>query len=123
MESEKSEIKNSIEIYDGQFRGNILVLGRTDSGKTYFIQQLALNGIFGNIEKTHWVSGVTISDTRKAQIQSCFSNEIEFYNVNSYEDLNELINYSKELNEESDEEFISSNNNENENFLGKKNIK
>ena len=46
METEK-EIKNTstIDIYDGQFRGNILVLGRTDSGKTYYIQQLALNGI------------------------------------------------------------------------------
>ena len=43
--------KNTIDIYDGQFKGNILVLGRTDSGKTYFIQQLALNGIFGNLEK------------------------------------------------------------------------
>ena len=92
MESE-SEIKNTptIDIYDGQFRGNILVLGRTDSGKTHFIQQLALNGILGNIEKTHWVSGVTISDTRKAQIQSCFSNEIEFYDISSYEDFDELI--------------------------------
>ena len=39
-----NETKNisTIDIYDGQFRGNILVLGRTDSGKTYFIQQLQL---------------------------------------------------------------------------------
>ena len=120
----KSDVKNSLEIYDGQFRGNILVLGRTDSGKTYFIQQLALNGIFGNIEKTRWVSGVSISDTRKAQIQSCFSNEIEFYNVNSHEDLNELIDYFKELNEENDQEFVNNNDNDNvnETFLGEKKI-
>ena len=80
METEK-EIKNTstTDIYDWQFRGNILVLGRTDSGKTYYIQQLALNGILGNIEKTPWVSGVATSDTRKAQIQSCFANNIEFY--------------------------------------------
>ena len=115
MESE-NEIKNvsTIDIYDGQFRGNILVLGRTDSGKTYFIQQLALNGILGNIEKTHWVSGITISDTRKAQIQSCFSNDVEFYDISSYEDLDELINYFKEINEETDE-IVN-----NENFLGEK---
>ena len=73
--------KNTIDIYDGQFRGNILVLGRTDSGKTHFRQQLAFNGIFGNLEKTFWVSGIILSDTRKAQIQSCFSNDIEFFEV------------------------------------------
>ena len=112
---------STIDIYDGQFRGNILVLGRTDSGKTYFIQQLALNGIFGNLEKTYWVSGITLSDTRKAQIQSCFSNEIEFYDISSYEDLNELINYLKEINEDNDE-IVDNSNVNNENLLGEKKI-
>ena len=120
-EVEKKNV-STIDIYDGQFRGNILVLGRTDSGKTYFIQQLALNGILGTIEKTHWVSGVTISDARKAQIQSCFSNEIEFYDINSYEDLNELINYFKEINEDLDEIIDDNNVNDSNNFLGEKKI-
>ena len=111
---------STIDIYDGQFRGNILVLGRTDSGKTYFIQQLALNGIFGNLEKTYWVSGITLSDTRKAQIQSCFSNEIEFHDISSYEDLNELINYFKEINEDHGEILDNSSVNINENLLGEK---
>ena len=113
--------KNTIDIYDGQFRGNILVLGRTDSGKTYFIQQLALNGIFGNLEKTFWVSGITLSDTRKAQIQSCFSNDIEFFDINSYEDLNELINYFKELNQDTDE-TESINYDVNNSFFGEKKL-
>ena len=108
---------STIDIYDGQFRGNILVLGRTDSGKTYFIQQLALNGIFGNLEKTYWISGITLSDTRKAQIQSCFSNEIEFYDISSHEDLNELINYLKEINEDNDDVNV---NNDSSVTLGEK---
>ena len=29
-------------IYDGKFNGDILVLGRTECGKTTFIQKLAL---------------------------------------------------------------------------------
>ena len=121
METENEKNISTIDIYDGQFRGNILVLGRTDSGKTYYIQQLALNGILGTIEKTHWVSGVAISDGRKAQIQSCFSNEIEFYDVNSYEDLNELIDYFKEINEDVDEHIDNNDNvNINSNFLGEK---
>ena len=113
--------KNTIDIYDGQFKGNILVLGRTDSGKTYFIQQLALNGIFGNLEKTFWVSGIILSDTRKAQIQSCFSNDIEFFDVSSYEDLNELINYFKELNQDADE-TDSVNYDVNNTFFGEKKL-
>ena len=113
--------KNTIDIYDGQFRGNILVLGRTDSGKTHFIQQLALNGIFGNLEKTFWVSGIVLSDTRKAQIQSCFSNDIEFFEVQNHEDLNELINYFKEINQDVDE-TDSVNYDVNNSFFGEKKL-
>ena len=35
--------------YNGQFRGNILIVGRTGCGKTTF---LGLNNFFGNIIKT-----------------------------------------------------------------------
>ena len=35
-------------IYDGQFLGNILVVGKTGCGKTYFLQKLALNKFFAN---------------------------------------------------------------------------
>ena len=36
-------------IYDGQFRGNILVVGRTGCGKTTFLEKLGLNNFFGEI--------------------------------------------------------------------------
>ena len=35
-------------IYDGQFGGNILVVGKTDCGKTYFVQKLGLNNFLEN---------------------------------------------------------------------------
>ena len=31
------------EIYDGKFVGNILIVGRTACGKTFFTQKLAVN--------------------------------------------------------------------------------
>ena len=33
-------------IYDGQFSGNILVVGRTDLRKTTFLEKLGLNNFF-----------------------------------------------------------------------------
>ena len=51
-------------IYDGQLRGNILDVGRTGCGKTYFLQKLGLNNFFGKIVKTEWVSGIEISEAR-----------------------------------------------------------
>ena len=43
-------------IYDGKFRGNILVLGRTECGKTSFVQKLALYDFFGKLKNAKWVS-------------------------------------------------------------------
>ena len=39
-------------INDGQFYGNVLVVGRTGRGKTTFLEKLGLNNFFGNIIKT-----------------------------------------------------------------------
>ena len=39
-------------IYNGQFSGNILVIGRTGFGKATFLEKLGLNNFFGNIIKT-----------------------------------------------------------------------
>ena len=54
-------------IYDGQFRGNILVVGRTGCGKT-FLEKLSLNNFFGEIIKTEWVSGIDID--KKERLKS-----------------------------------------------------
>ena len=49
-----------ISVYDGQFYGNILVLGRNGCSKTTFCEKLGLNNFFGNIIKTQWISGIDI---------------------------------------------------------------
>ena len=54
-------------IYDGEFRGNILVVGRTGYGKT-FLEKLSLNNFFGEIIKTEWVSGIDID--KKERLKS-----------------------------------------------------
>ena len=56
-------------IYDGQFYGNILVVGRTGCGKTTFLEKLGLNNFFGNIIKTEWISGIDI-DKKKERLKS-----------------------------------------------------
>ena len=43
-------------IYNGQFYGNLLVVGRTGCGKTTFFEKLGLNNFFGDITKTEWIS-------------------------------------------------------------------
>ena len=39
-------------IYDGQFRGNFLIVGRTGCGKPTFIQKLATNYFFCRFRKS-----------------------------------------------------------------------
>ena len=68
-------------IYNGQFYGNILVVGRTGCGKTIFLDKLGLNNFFGNIIKTEWISGNDIDKKRQAEIQSYFSNKTEVHVV------------------------------------------
>ena len=59
------------KIYDGQFRGNILVAGKTGCGKTHFLPKLKRKLI-----KTEWVKVIHIDKRREAEIQSCFDNEV-----------------------------------------------
>ena len=79
-------------IYDGQFQGNILVVfGKTGCGKTHFLEKLGLNNFFANLVKTEWVAGIEIDKQREAEIQSCFSNKVEFHLATEPGDLVSLI--------------------------------
>ena len=78
-------------IYDGQFYGNILVVGRTGCGKTTFLEKLGLNNFFGNIIKTEWISGIDIDKKREAEIQSYFSNKTEVHVAKEQDELDYLI--------------------------------
>ena len=96
-------------IYDGQFSGNVLVLGRTDCGKTSFVQKLALYDFFGKLKTAKWVSGIQLNESREAQIESNFSCDISFYYPNDVNDLVDLIDEFKlEVeSEENDDENVT----------------
>ena len=102
-------------IYNGQFLGNILVVGRTNCGKTTFIEKLGLNNFFGNIVKTEWVSGIAINKKRVAEIQSCFKNETEVHIAQDQDKLDSLIDTFKQRSHENYGDY-SNNNNLNSSF-------
>ena len=81
-------------IYDGKFRGNILVLGRTECGKTSFVQKLALYDFFGKLKNTKWISGIQLNESREAEIESNFSCDISFFYPS---DINELVDLIEEF--------------------------
>ena len=101
-------------IYDGKFRGNILVLGRTECGKTSFVQKLALYDFFGKLKNAKWVSGIELNESREAEIESNFSCDISFFYPN---DINELADMIEEFKLEVETEKTE-NDNENVNTFG-----
>ena len=89
-------------IYNGQFPGNLLVVGHTNCGKTTFIEKLGLNNFFGNIVKTEWVSGIATNKKREAEIQSYFKNETEVHIAQDQDKLDSLIETFKQRSHEHD---------------------
>ena len=66
-------------VYNGKFSGNILIAGRTECGKTTFMQKLAVNNFFGKLKKPECVSGIELSKTREAEIETNFSCKVDFH--------------------------------------------
>ena len=87
-------------IYNGQFYGSILVVGRTGCGKTTFLEKLGLNNFFGDIIKTECISGIEIDKQREAEIQSYYSNETEAHVAKEQDELDSLIETFKFLSRE-----------------------
>ena len=75
------------------------MVGRTGCGKTSFVQHLAVNNIFGKLEKAEWVSQIALSERKEAQIQSCFSSQVEFHYPSTVNDLEDLIDQFKKSRE------------------------
>ena len=103
-------------IYDGKFKGNILVLGRTECGKTSFVQKLALFDFFGSLKNAKWVSGIKLNTRREGEIESNFSCDVTFYYP---EDVNELTDLIEEFKLEVETEKTV-NQNENVSVFGEK---
>ena len=87
-------------IYNGQFYGNILVVSRTNCGKTTFIEKLGLNNFFGDIIKAEWISGIDIDKQREAEIQSYFKNETEVHIAQEQDKLDSLTETFKQRSHE-----------------------
>ena len=81
--------------YNGKFNGNMLVVGRTGCGKTAFVQKLAVNKFFGDLNKAEWVSYIKLDKQRKAELQSCFDCQLDFYYPRNKEQLENLSEYFK----------------------------
>ena len=82
-------------IYSAKFAGSILLVGRTGCGKTYFTQKVAVNRFFGRLKKVEWVSYTELKREREAEIESCFSCDVEFHypkGLQKFEDLLEDFN-------------------------------
>ena len=79
--------------YNGQFDGNILVVGRTGCGKTTFIEKLGRNKLFGSqINNVFWVSRFVLSEERKELIRESFADqEVHFSYPHDIDDFNYLI--------------------------------
>ena len=79
--------------YDGQFRGNILVVSRTGCGKTTFVQRLGKNRLFGEeITDVFWLSKITLSKEQEDFIRENFEEqEVHFSYPQDIDDFNYLI--------------------------------
>ena len=80
--------------YSSKFSGNVLIKRRTECGKTTFIQKLALHKFFGKLKKAEWISGISLTKKREAEIQTNFSCEVKFYYPADKDEFN-LMLFSK----------------------------
>ena len=94
--------------YNGQFDGNILVVGRTGCGKTTFIEKLDKNKLFGSqIKDIFWVSKIVLSEEREELIRESFvDQEVHFRYPHDLDDFNYLVeNFTQEKSDNLDSEF------------------
>ena len=82
-------------VYNGKFSGNILIVGRTECGKTTFMQKLTLNNFFGKLKKTEWVSGIEVRKTREAEIETNLSCKVDFHYPSDEDELSDQLDQFK----------------------------
>ena len=98
--------------YNGKFSGNILIVGRTECGKTSFMQRLALFNFFGEIREAEWISGIKLTEAREAEIQSNFSCDLNFSypsEINELESIIEELKIKSRSEQNSDQNIVNKN--------------
>ena len=78
-------------VYNGKFNWNVLIVGRTECGKTSFTQKLAVNTFFGKLKKAEWLSYIILMREREAEIESCFQCEVDIHYQKDQVALSDLI--------------------------------
>ena len=78
--------------FNGQFEGNIFIVGRKGCRKITFIQNLGKNKLFGkNIKEVFWVSKIILSKEREEFIRDSFQDqEVQFSYPHDLDDFNYL---------------------------------
>ena len=81
--------------YDGQFSGNIMVVGRTGCGKRTFIQNLGRNEMFGReIHTAFCISKIVLSKEREQNIRQFFAHQtVKFSCPKNLDEFNYLIDF------------------------------
>ena len=95
-------------VYDGQFNGNILVVGRAGCGKTTFIEKLGRNKLFGSqIKNVFLVTKIVLSSEREEIIRKIFvDQEVHFSYPRELDDFSYLIeNFTQEKSDYEDSEL------------------
>ena len=77
--------------YYNSLSGNILVIGKSNSGKTSLVQAWALNGCFPDAIKVFWVSGLQLESENKYKINACFEQDVVFVRVQSPRDIEQAL--------------------------------
>ena len=72
-----------------------MVVGRTGCGKTAFVQKLAINKFFGELNKAEWVLFIKPEKQREPEIQFCFECDLDFYYPRNKEQFEELLEFFK----------------------------
>ena len=82
----------TLYMYNGTFERNILIVGRTECGKTTFFQNLAKNRLFGDIKEVFWISKIEVSRDREENIRNCFPDQVvNFDYPNNVDEFNDLL--------------------------------
>ena len=99
--------------YNGKFKGNILIVGRTRSRKTTFVQSLGKKNLFGDVKTVYWISKISLSQEREEKIKKCLGDEeVNFHYPENLDDFNYLVEAfmqkkSEYVNNEIGEEMIT----------------
>ena len=78
-------------MYNGEFVGNILIVGWTASEEAFFTQKVAVNNFFGKLKKTEWISYIKLTKEKETEIESSCTCQIEFHYLQDQHALTDLL--------------------------------